>query len=99
MSSRFIAANVLNEDLIGSSNSNLAAQVATNTSNIASLDEQLQTLQGNILIPNDTSILVGNAPQPTKITGTSNSSLGMDCLNSLTLGEGNSALAIMPYML
>jgi len=38
----------------------------------------------------DTSILVGNAPQPTKITGTSNSSLGMDCLNSLTSGEGNS---------
>jgi len=69
MSSGFIGANVLNEDLIGCSN--LATQVATNTADIATLNEQLQTLQGKILIPNDTSILVGNAPQPTKITGTS----------------------------
>jgi len=99
MSSGFIGANVLNEDPSGNSNSNLAAQVATNTADIATntadidtLDEQLQTLQGEILIPNGTSILVGNAPQPTKITGTSNSSLGMDSLNSLTLGRSNTAV-------
>jgi len=99
MSSGFIAANILNEDS-SNSNSNLAAQVAasttniqTNTSDIATLNEQLQTLQGKILIPNSTSILIGNAPQPTKITGTSNSSLGMDSLNSLTLGKSNTAIS------
>jgi len=73
MSSRFIGANILNNDSIGSSNYNLATQVGTNTVDIDTLDSQLQTLQGEILIPNDTSILIGNAPQPTKETGISSS--------------------------
>jgi len=40
MSSGFIAANVLNEDLANNSYSNLAAQVETNTADIATLQEK-----------------------------------------------------------
>jgi len=62
VSSRFIGANILNDNLFDISD--LSAQVSINTSNIDTLNEQLQTLQGQILIPNDSSILVGNSPQP-----------------------------------
>jgi len=71
--------------------SDLSAQVATNTTNIATDSSDIDSWwkASNTSSWNDTSILIGYAPQPTKVMGTSTSSLGMDCL---TWGKSSTAV-------
>jgi hypothetical protein len=82
-----------------SSSSDLATQITintqdiqTNTQDIFTLDSQLQTLQGEILIPNSSPILVGNPSQPSAVTGAFNTSIGMTSVNSLTSGKYNTSV-------